>query len=162
MVLEGPVRRGELRWAPVALPDIDTSVGHSIRLEVDGVLIPRISEVGLKREQDVVELKENGPDATDILRKLPGSWNSPEVTLTRGLTSDTTFEKWVKESQLGEADSVRRSGAITVFDHEGALVRKYLFTKAWPKSLEVMTLEAGGTPTLSERLVLVCERLEPQ
>ena len=148
----------------MALPDIDTRVGHSFGLEVDGVFSSRISEVtGLKMERDVVELKEEGPDGTVIVRKLPGRWKSPELTLTRGLTSDTSFAKWVKESQVGQGEAVSRSGAVSVFDRAGALITKYLFTKAWPKSLElVTTFDAGGTPTASERLVLVCERIEPQ
>ena len=147
----------------MALPDVDTSVGHSFGLEIDGVFSSRISEVtGLKMERDVVERKEEGPDGTVVVRKIPGPWKSPEVTLTRGLTSDTSFAKWVKESQLGPVEAVVRSGAVTVFDRVGAPVKKYLFTKAWPKSLEIITtFDAGGTPILSERIVLVCDRIEP-
>ncbi len=148
----------------MALPDFDTSVGHSFGLEVDGVFNSRISEItGLTTERDVVERTEEGPDGTVIVRKLPGPWKSPEVTLTRGLTSDTSFAKWVKDSQLGQADDVGRSGAVTVFDSAGTLIKKYLFTKAWPKSLEIITtFGAGGTPILNERLALVCERIEPE
>jgi phage tail-like protein len=147
----------------VPLPDIGTGVGHSFTLEVTGVFSSRIREVtGLRMERDVIERKETGPDGTVVVRRLPGPWKSPEVTVTRGLTSDTSFATWVKESQAGPADDVGRSGAVTVFDREGALVRKYLFTKAWPQSLEIITtFDAGGTPTLSERLALVCDRIEP-
>jgi phage tail-like protein len=148
----------------VPLPDIDTNVGHSFSLEVDGVFSSRLSGAsGLKMERDVVERREAGPGGTVIVRKLPGPWKSPEVTLTRGLTSDTSFAQWVKASQLGPVDDVGRSGAITAFDRVGAPVKKYRFTKAWPKSLEVITtFDAGNTPTISERLVLVCERIEPE
>ena len=63
----------------------------------------------------------------------------------------------------GSGDDVGRSGAVTAFDRAGAPIRKYRFTKAWPKSLEVITtFDAGLTPTISERLVLVCERIEPE
>ena len=146
------------------LPDIDTNVGHSFGLEVDGVFSSRLSGAsGLKMERDVVERREEGPGGTVIVRKLPGPWKSPEVTLTRGLTSDTSFAKWVKASQLGPVDDVGRNGAVTAFDRTGAPVKKYRFAKAWPKSLEVITtFDAGNTPTISERLVLVCERIEPE
>jgi hypothetical protein len=41
----------------MALPDLDSSVGHSFGLEFDGITIKSITEVaGLKMEQDVVEL----------------------------------------------------------------------------------------------------------
>ena len=46
----------------MALPDLDSSVGHSFGLEFDGVQIKAITEVsGLKMEQDVIELKQNRP-----------------------------------------------------------------------------------------------------
>ncbi len=146
----------------MALPDIDSGVGHSFGLELDGVQIKGIIEVlGLKMEQDVVELKENGPDGKISVRKLPGRWKSPDITLTRALTTDAAFQTWVKQAQGGK-DGVRKNGSISVFDFEGALVKKYLFTNAWPKSLEIGALQAGGPSVLSEQLVLVCESLQPE
>ena len=146
----------------MALPDIDSSVGHSFGLEVDGVQISRISEVtGLKMEQDVVELKEEGPDGKAVIRRLPGRWKSPDVTMTRGLTSDASFRNWVKLAQDAEANGARKSGAISIFDQQGTLLAKYVFTNAWPRSLEVASLESGDTSVLIERLVLVLEPLEP-
>ena len=146
------------------LPDTDTNVGHSFVLDVDGVFSSRLSGAsGLKMERDIVERREEGPVGTVIVRRLPGPWKSPEVTLTRGLTSDTSFAKWVKASQLGSGDAVGTNGAVTAFDRAGAPIKKYRFSKAWPKSLEVITtFDAGDTPTISERLVLVCERIEPE
>ena len=45
------------------LPERNSAVGHSFGLEFDGITIKSITEIsGLKIEQDVVELKENGPD----------------------------------------------------------------------------------------------------
>ncbi len=144
------------------LPDIGTNVGHSFSLDVDGVFSSRLSGVsGLRMERDVVERKETGPGGTVIVRKVPGPWKSPEVTLARGLTADTSFAQWVKASQLGPGDDVGRNGAVTAFDLTGAPVKKYRFTKAWPKSLEIITtFDSGNNPTISERLVLVCERIE--
>ena len=145
----------------VALPDIDSGIGHSFGLELDGLEIPGISEVsGLKMEQDVVELKENGPDGKVSVRKLPGRWKAPDITLTRALTTDGAFESWVKQAQSGKGVA-SKNGSISVFDFQGALVKKYLFTNAWPKSLEISALQADGPSVVTERLVLVCERLEP-
>ena len=56
----------------MALPDLDSAVGHSFGLEFDGITIKSITEVsGLKMEQDVVELKQNGPDGKYVIKKLP-------------------------------------------------------------------------------------------
>ena len=145
----------------MALPDLDSSVGHSFGLEVDGITIKSITEVsGLKMEQDVIELKQNGPDGKYMIKKLPGRWKAGEVTLTRPLTADQSFEKWVKDSRFGKMSDVRKGGAIIVFDFEGNPVKRYKLTNAWPKSLEVGSLKAGDTSYLSEKLVLTCESIE--
>jgi phage tail-like protein len=145
----------------MALPDLDSSVGHSFGLEFDGITIKSITEVtGLKMEQDVIELKENGPDGKYVIKKLPGRWKAAEITLTRGLTADQSFEKWIKDSQFGKMDNARKGGAIIVFDYEGSAIKRYKLTAAWPKSLEIGSLKAGDTSVLTEKLVLTAERLE--
>lgn len=145
------------------LPEMDSGVGHSFGLEFDGVQIKSITEVsGLKMEQDVVELKQNGPDGKYIIKKLPGRWKSGEVTLTRPLTADTSFEKWVKDAQFGKMGAVRKGGAIVIYDYEGAAVKRYKITAAWPKSLEISALKAGDTSVLTEKMVVTYERLEAE
>ena len=145
----------------MALPDLDSSVGHSFGLEVDGITIKSITEVtGLKMEQDVVELKQNGPDGKYDIKKLPGRPKAGECTLTRGLTADQSFEKWVKDSQFGKMPDARKGGAIIVFDYEGNAIKRYKLTNAWPKSLEIGSLKAGDTSVLTEKLVVTYERLE--
>ncbi len=145
----------------MALPDLDSSVGHSFGLEFDGITIKSITEVtGLKMEQDVIELKENGPDGKYVIKKLPGRWKAAEITLTRGLTGDQSFEKWIKDSQFGKMGDARKGGAIIVFDYEGSAIKRYKLTNAWPKSLEIGSLKAGDTSVLTEKLVLTAERLE--
>jgi len=145
----------------MALPDLDTSVGHSFGLDVDGVMIKQITEVsGLKMEQDVIELKQNSNDGKYMIKKLPGRPKAGEVTLTRGLTADTSFEKWVKDSRFGKMPNARKGGAIVVFDYEGSPIKRYKLTNAWPKSLEIGTLKAGDTAVLTEKLVITYEELD--
>jgi len=145
----------------MAFPEMDSGVGHSFGLEIDGVQIKSITEVsGLKMEMDVIELKENGPDGKYVVKKLPGRWKAPEVTLTRGLTEDSSFDGWIKDSQFGKMGTARKGGAIIVYDYEGAPVKRYKLTNAWPKSLEISALKAGDTSVLTEKLVVTCERLE--
>lgn len=145
----------------MALPDLDTSVGHSFGLEVDGVVINQITEVsGLKMEQDVIELKQNTKDGKYIIKKLPGRPKAGEVTLTRGLTSDNSFEQWVKSSQFGKMSDARKGGAIIVYDYEGQAIKRYKLTNAWPKSLEIGSLKAGDTSVLTEKLVITYEQMD--
>ncbi len=147
----------------MALPDLDTSVGHSFGIEIDGVVIKQIQEVtGLKLEQDVIELKQNTPDGKYVIKKLPGRFKAGEVTLTRGLTGDNSFEKWVKDSRFGKMGAARKGGAIIVYDYEGQAIKRYKLTNAWPKSLEIGALKAGDTSVLTEKLVITYEKIEAE
>ena len=143
------------------LPDFDSSVGHSFGLEFDGVVIKQISEVsGLKFEQDVIELKQNTNDGKYVIKKLPGRPKAGEVTLTRGLTDDKSFQDWVQKSQFGKMGDARKGGAIMVFDFEGQAIKRYKLKNAWPKTLEVGSLKAGDTSVLTEKITITYEELE--
>jgi phage tail-like protein len=143
------------------LPDPGESVGHSFGLEVDGIAIASFAKVsGLKMEQDVIELKESTADGGYVIRRLPGRWKAGECVLTRGLTGDTSFEKWITDSRSGTTDGVRKNGAVIVFDVEGQEIKRYALINTWPRSLEIETLEAGGTSVIIENLRLVYEGLE--
>lgn len=145
------------------LPEGDSSVGHSFGLEFDGITIKSITEIsGLKMEQDVVEYKENTPDGKFQIKRLPGRPKAPDITLTRGLTSDQSFEKWINDSRFGKMTDVRKGGSVIVFDFEGKEVKRYKLTNAWPKSLEIGSLKAGDTSYLQEKLVLTCESIDVQ
>jgi phage tail-like protein len=145
----------------VALPDLDSSVGNTFGLEIDGVMIKQITEVsGLKMEQDVIEYKVNSADGKYSVKKLPGRKKAGEVTLSRGLTGDNSFESWVKDCHLGKMGSARKGGAIIVFDFEGNPIKRYVLTNCWAKSLEIGSLKAGDTSVLTEKLVITYEDLE--
>ncbi|MFI6948014.1 phage tail protein [Streptomyces sp. NPDC050422] len=143
------------------LPDLDSSVGHSFGLEFDSVIIKQITEVsGLKMEQDVIELKQNTADGKYAIKKLPGRPKAGEVTVTRGLTEDNSFERWIKDSRFGRMMSARRNGAVIVYDYEGMPIKRYKLINAWPKSLEIGTLKAGDTSVLTEKLAITYESME--
>ena len=145
----------------MALPDLNGAVGHSFGLEIDGVVIKHIQEVsGLKMEQDTIEMKANSPDGKYINKKLPGRPKAGEITLTRALTGDNSFEKWHQNSQFGKMSDARKGGAIVVYDFEGNAIKRYKLTNAWSKSLEVGNLKAGDTSVLTEKLTLTHEGIE--
>jgi phage tail-like protein len=141
--------------------EMDKAAAHSFGIEIDGVLIKQIQEVtGLKMEQDVIELKQNTADGKFVIKKLPGRQKAGEVTLTRGLTDDNSFEKWVEASRLGKMGDARKGGAIIVFDYEGNAIKRYELENAWAKSLELNTMKAGDTSVLTEKLVVTYEGLK--
>ena len=146
----------------MGLPDMDTSVGWSFGFEFDGIAIKQIQEVsGLKMEQDVIELKHNTKDGKYVNKKLPGRPKAGEVTITRGLTGDTSFQDWVKKSHLGDMPGARKGGSVIVYDYQGSELKRYKLTNCWPKSLEVGSLKAGDTSVLTEKLTIAHEGCEP-
>jgi phage tail-like protein len=145
----------------MALPDMDSGVGHSFGLEFDSIVIKQIQEVsGLKMEQDVIEMKSNTSDGKYMIKKLPGRPKAGEVTLTRGLTSDNSFEQWVQKAHLGNMSGARKGGAIIIYDYQGAPIKRYKLTNAWAKSLEIGSLKAGDTSVLTEKLTVTYEQIE--
>lgn len=145
------------------LPDFDSSVGHSFGLEFQGVVIKQISEVtGLKFEQDVIELKQNTKDGKYVVKKLPGRPKPGEITLTRGLTDDRSFQDWVQKSHFGKMGEARKGGAVIVYDFEGQAIKRYNLTNAWPKGLEIGSLKAGDTSVLTEKLTVTFEEIKAE
>ena len=110
----------------MGLPEIDTTVGWSFGFEFDGIVIKQIQEVsGLKMENDVIELKQNTNDGKYVNKKLPGRPKAGEVTLTRGLTDDNSFQDWMKKSHFGDMAGARKGGAVIVYDFEGSAIKRY-------------------------------------
>ncbi|MGH2707354.1 MAG: phage tail protein [Actinomycetota bacterium] len=145
------------------LPELDTSVGWSFGFEFDGITIKQIQEVsGLKMENDVIELKHNTNDGKYVNKKLPGRPKSGEVTLTRGLTDDKSFQDWMKKSLFGDMTAARKGGAVVVYDFMGKDLKRYNLKNCWPKSLEVGSLKAGDTSVLTEKLVITHEGCEAE
>jgi phage tail-like protein len=136
----------------------DTAVGHSFGLELDGVRATMLTEVsGLGWEREVIEVREGGdPDATT--RRLPGRMKPGEVTLTRGLTTDLSFEQWMRDPvPVGRP---RPAVSVALFDRQGRAVARFHLENAWPSKLEVTGLRSGGTEVAVETLTLVHEGLE--
>jgi phage tail-like protein len=145
------------------MAEYDVSIAHSFGLEVDGIQIKHITEVsGLKLEQDVVEVHHQTADGKPILVKMPGLPKAGEVTLTRGLTQDASFDQWVKDSRFGQAEKIRKGGSIIMYDLYGSEVKRYKLTNAWPKSIEINSLKAGDNSIVTEKLVVVFENMEAE
>ena len=144
----------------MAIPDADSAVGHSFGLEIDGIVIKHIQQVeGLRMEQDEIELRQNTSDGKFVVKKLSGRPKSGQVTLTRGLTGENSFDAWIKDARFGRMKDARKGGAIIVYDYEGNPIKRYKLTNAWPKTLEIGTLKAGDPTVLTERLVVTYEEL---
>lgn len=141
------------------LDSFDSVIGASFGLKIDTYTIKGIKDVsGLKQEFDMVEIKTQTADGQYVLRKIPGRHKPVTVTLTRPLTNDGTFEKWMKDVEFGKVP--RKDAVITVFDTAMAPIRKYTVKNAQPSSLEITQMAAGANNAVEEKLTLMGESLE--
>jgi phage tail-like protein len=146
----------------MALPDLDSSVGWSFGLVIDGIEIKHIQEIaGLKLEADLIELKHNTPDGKYINKKLPGRPKQGDVTCTFGfIESNKALRDWAKQGQHGDVAGARKHVAVNIYDFMGAPMATYELTNAWCKSYEVGNLKAGDTSVLTEKLTIAHEGIE--
>lgn len=136
----------------------DAVIGMSFSIKVDGGReIAAIKEIsGLKLEVDVVELKQQTSKGSYINTKIMGRPKSGTITLTRVMTEDDCFEKWMNDS-YSETPGVkvpRADAVITVYDVQMKPIKKFTVMDAQPSSLEITQMQAGGTAALEEKLTL--------
>ena len=116
----------------------DPYKNFKFRVKWDGRYVAGISKVGaLKRTTEVVEHREGGdPSST---RKSPGQSKYEAITLERGVTHDTEFEKWANKiwnygSGLGSEVSLkdfRKDIIIEVYNESGQLAIAYKVFRCW-------------------------------
>lgn len=139
--------------------DFDSVIGASFGLKLNKHMIKGIKDVsGLKQEFDFVEIKTQSADGVYYLRKIPGRPKPVTVTVTRPLTADDTFEKWMKE--VGEGKVPREDAVITVYASDKSAVRHYTVKNAQPSALEITQMAAGANNAVEEKLTLQGEHLE--
>jgi phage tail-like protein len=91
----------------------------------------------LKRTTEVVEHREGGDPSTS--RKSPGRTKYEAITLERGVTHDTEFEKWANkvwnfQSGLGAEVSLkdfRKDIIVEIYNEAGQLVLAYKIYRCW-------------------------------
>jgi phage tail-like protein len=141
----------------------DSGVAQSFTVEVDGTAVPGVTGVsGLAVEREAIEFREGGADGSVAVRRLPGRWKAGEVTLTRRLTTDLTFESWIRDPGPDGQEVATRDVRIRVFDRQGTPVRRYRLIGAWPRRLEVSGSTTAGTAGILEVVVLSYDASLPE
>lgn len=116
----------------------DPYKNFKFRVKWDGRYVAGVSKVsGLKRTTEVVKHREGGdPSST---RKSPGRTDFDAITLERGVTHDTEFEKWVNKvwnfgTGLGAEVSLkdfRKDIIIELYNEAGQLAIAYKVFRCW-------------------------------
>lgn len=134
----------------------------------DGAYVAGVSKVSaLKRTTEVVKHREGGDPSTS--RKSPGQSEYDAITLERGVTHDTEFERWANKiwnygSGLGAEVSLkdfRKNLIIEMYNEAGQLAIAYKVYRCWPSEYQALPeLDAGSNAVAIQTLKLENEGWE--
>ena len=146
----------------------DPYKNFKFRVKWDGRYVAGISKVGaLKRSTDPVEHREGGDPSSS--RKSPGRTKFDAITLDRGVTHDTEFEKWANKvwnfgSGLGAEVSLkdfRKDVIIEVYNEAGQLALAYKIFRCWVSEFQALPdLDANATAIAFQHIKLENEGWE--
>jgi phage tail-like protein len=123
----------------------DPYKNFKFRVKWDGRYVAGVSKVSaLKRSTEIVEHREGGDPSTS--RKSPGRSKFEAVTLERGVTHDTEFEKWANKvwnygSGLGAEVSLkdfRKDVILEVYNEAGQVALAYKVYRCWVSEYQAL------------------------
>ena len=146
----------------------DPYKNFKFRIKWDGRYVAGVSKISaLSRTTEVVEHREGGDPST--VRKSPGQTKFEAITLERGVTHDTEFEKWANKvwnlgSGLGSEVSLRdfrKDVIIEVYNEAGQLAISYNVLRSWPSEYQALPeLDASANAVAIQTLKLENEGWE--
>ena len=146
----------------------DPYKNFKFRVKWDGRYVAGVSKVtGLKRTTEVVKHREGGdPSST---RKSPGRTEYEAITLERGVTHDTEFEKWANKvwnygSGLGSEVSLkdfRKDIIIELYNEAGQKAVAYKVFRCWVSECQAQSdLDANANAVAIQHIKLENEGWE--
>jgi phage tail-like protein len=146
----------------------DPYKNFKFRLKWDGKYVAGVSKCSaLKRTTEVVKHREGGDPSSS--RKSPGRTEYEAVTLERGVTHDTEFEKWANKvwqvgAGLGAEVSLkdfRKDLIIEVYNEAGQLALAYKLYRCWASEFQSLPdLDANANAVAIQHLKLENEGWE--
>ncbi len=146
----------------------DPYKNFKFRVKWDGRYVAGVSKVGaLKRSTEVVKHREGGDPSSS--RKSPGRTEHEPITLERGVTHDTEFEKWANKvwnfgAGLGSEVSLkdfRKDIIIELYNEAGQLAIAYKVFRCWVSEFQASPdLDANANAVAIQTLKLENEGWE--
>ena len=146
----------------------DPYKNFKFRVKWDGRYVAGVSKVSmLKRTTEVVKHREGGDPSSS--RKSPGRTEYDAISLERGVTHDTEFEKWANKvwnfgSGLGAEVSLkdfRKDVIIEVYNEAGQLALAYKVYRCWVSEYQALAdLDANSGGVLIQSITLENEGWE--
>jgi phage tail-like protein len=135
-------------------------------IQVDGVRVATFSELsGISSEVEPVEFIDPGPGGITHTKQY-GKTKPPQVTLKRGLDSNSYMWAWHQAVLVGDP-AARRTCSLQFFaashsPESGQPVITYVLENAWPSKLEIGGVTAGAAELATETVVLQCDQIVMQ
>ncbi len=146
----------------------DPYKNFKFRLKWDGKYVAGVSKCSaLKRTTEVVKHREGGDPSSS--RKSPGRTEYEAITLERGVTHDTEFEKWANKvwqvgAGLGAEVSLkdfRKDLIIEIYNEAGQLAIAYKVYRCWVSEFQAAPdLDANANAVALQHLKLENEGWE--
>ncbi|MFA6162547.1 MAG: phage tail protein [Methylobacter sp.] len=146
----------------------DPYKNFKFRVKWDGRFVAGVSKIGaLKRSTELVEHREGGDPSTS--RKSPGRSKFEAITLERGVTHDSEFEKWANKvwnfgSGLGAEVSLkdfRKDIIIELYNEAGQLAIAYKVYRCWVSEFQALPdLDANANAVAIQTIKLENEGWE--
>ena len=137
---------------------LDPYTGYNFAVELDGITRAGFRECsGLENSQNAGEYRE-GTDKNLSVRKIPGLVTHSDITLSRGITSDSKLWDWREKVMKGVVE--RHDISITLMDDGGNAKITWNLFDCWPRQWTGPSLNATSDDVVVEQLVLAYERIE--
>jgi len=146
----------------------DPYKNFKFRVKWDGKFVAGVSKCStLKRTTEVVKHREGGDPSSS--RKSPGRTEYEAITLERGVTHDTEFEKWANKvwqigAGLGAEVSLkdfRKDIIIEVYNESGQKAFAYKVYRCWVSEYQSLSdLDANANAVAIQHLKLENEGWE--
>jgi phage tail-like protein len=146
----------------------DPYKNFKFRLRWDGRYVAGVSKVSaLKRTTEVVKHREGGDPSSS--RKSPGRTEFEAITLERGVTHDTEFEKWANKiwslgNTLGSEVSLkdfRKDIILEIYNEAGQLALAYKVYRCWVSEFQSLPdMDANANAVAIQHLKLENEGWE--
>jgi len=146
----------------------DPYKNFKFKVKWDGRYVAGVSKISaLRKKSEVIEHREGGDPS--MSRKSPGRTEYDPITLERGVTHDTEFEKWANKvwnfgSGLGTEVSLkdfRKDIIIEIYNEAGQMALAYKVYRCWVSEYEALpTLDADTPAVAIQKITIVNEGWE--
>ncbi len=136
-----------------SLTGFDALVANAFLVEIGGKAMNVKEVTGLKKEFDMIEVKTQTATGKYVVKKIPGREKPVTVTITRPLTDEPFFDKWMKDTKDG---IVMRKDVVVKILTPGseAPIKTYTVRNCQPSAVEITQVSAGASNALDEKITL--------